>query len=67
MAVEAVGPRVRLRPEVKAGLNGEPKGEGVGGHWIQAYYLHSLLSEAGGALEVTVADDRVLVRARVGA
>ena len=67
MAVEAVGPRVRLRPEVKAGLAGEPKGEGVGGHWIQAYYLHSLLSEAGGAMEVTVGEDRVVVRARVGA
>ncbi len=67
MAVEAVGPRVRLRPEVKAGLTGEPKGDGVGGHWIQAYYLHSLLSEAGGAMEVTVGEDRVVVRARVGA
>lgn len=67
MAVEAVGPRVRLRPEVRAGLRGEPKGEGVGGHWVQSYYLFALLNEAGGALDVTVGEDRVIVRARVRA
>ena len=67
MAIEAVGPRVRLRPEVGVGLRGEPKGEGLGGHWVQAYYLHALLTEAGGSLDVTVAEDRVTVRARVAA
>lgn len=67
MAVEAVGPRLRLRPEVQAGLKGQPKGEGVGGHWVQAYYLNRLLTEAGGSLELSLAEDRVVIRARVGA
>lgn len=65
IGVEAQGPRARLRPEVVAGLHGDPLGEGLGGHWVQAYYLHALLKAAGGRVEHIVADDRVLFRARV--
>jgi histidine phosphotransferase ChpT len=65
--VEARGPRARLRPEVVAGLNGEPLGEGLGGHWVQAYYLHALVQAAGGAVEWEIADERVALRARTPA
>jgi histidine phosphotransferase ChpT len=64
MLVEATGPRVRLRPEVISGLKGEPLGEGLSGHWVQAYYLHALLKSAGGAIEPQVDEDKVVLRAR---
>lgn len=64
IGAEAQGPRVRLRPEVGAGLRGEPLGEGLGGHWVQAYYLHALLTAAGGSLDFTQSEDRVILRAR---
>ena len=41
MSVEASGPRARLRPEVVRGLRGEALGEGLSGHWVQAYYLYA--------------------------
>lgn len=63
--VDAQGTRARLRPEVIAGLRGEPLGEGLGGHWVQAYYLHALLTAAGGKLDFAQADDHVTLRARV--
>ena len=63
--VEAQGPRARLRPEVIAGLRGEALGEGLGGHWVQAYYLHALLTAAGGKLDFAQAEERVTLRARV--
>ncbi len=64
IAVEAVGARSRLRPEVARGLAGEPQGEGLSGHWVQAYYLHALLEAAGGRVEAAAEDGRVLLRAR---
>jgi histidine phosphotransferase ChpT len=64
IGVEAQGPRVRLRPEVISGLRGEKLAEGLGGHWVQAYYLHALLKAAGGSLDYTVMDERVMLRAR---
>ena len=67
IGVEAGGPRARLRPEVTAGLRGERLGEGLGGHWVQAYYLHALLKAAGGAVDYSVAEERVILRARVPA
>jgi histidine phosphotransferase ChpT len=67
IGVEAQGSRARLRPEVMAGLRGERLGEGLGGHWVQAYYLHALLKAAGGAVDYSVAEERVILRARVPA
>jgi len=65
IGVEALGPRARLRPEVRAGLRGDPLGEGLGGHWVQAYYLYALLAEARGGLDFAEAEERVTLRARV--
>lgn len=67
MAAEALAPRARLRPEVAAGLAGRPQGEGLTGHWVQAYYLHALLEQAGGRVEALAEEGRVLMRARVPA
>ena len=64
LAVEAQGGRARLRPEVAAGLRGEPLGEGLGGHWVQAYYLHALLKAAGGRVDFAVTEEKVILRAR---
>jgi histidine phosphotransferase ChpT len=67
LQVEAAGPRARLRPEVTDGLRGQRLEGGLGGHWVQAYYLHLLLKAAGGRVDFNVADDRVILRARVPA
>ena len=61
--LEARGPRARLRVEAQAGLNGQPMTEGLPGQWVQAYYLHALVSDAGGRLESTISDDLVAVSA----
>ncbi len=61
----AVGARVRLRPEVLEGLNGERLGEGLGGHWVQAFYLRGLIDSAGGALEVDIGEGEVTLSAWV--
>jgi histidine phosphotransferase ChpT len=64
MSMEAGGPRARLRPEVIRGLKGEAQGEGLSGHWVQAYYLHALLKAAGGGIDHHVAEEKVILRAR---
>lgn len=64
IGVEATGNRCRLRPEVTAGLKGEALTEGLGGHWVQAYYLHVLLKSVGGAVDYAAEEGRVVLRAR---
>lgn len=64
MSIEATGPRARLRPEMLEGLHGEALTDGLGGYWVQAYYLHSLLKAAGGQVDALVAEGRVVLRAR---
>ena len=64
---EAKGPRVRLRPEVITGLGGQRLTEGLGGQWVQSYYLSTLIAAAGGKLGYEVAEDLVRLRARVPA
>ena len=59
IAIEAVGPRARLRPEVLAGLRGEGPGEGLHGHWVQAYYVHLFLTDAGGRVFADVGEEKV--------
>jgi len=59
IAIEAVGPRARLRPEVLAGLRGDGPGEGLHGHWVQAYYVHLFLTDAGGRVFVDLAEEKV--------
>jgi len=65
ITAHSTGARARLRPEVIDGLNGLPLGEGLGGHWVQAYYLRGIVEAAGGSLEVAVEPESVMVRARL--
>ena len=67
LSLEAIGPKVRMRPEVLSGLRGEPKGQALGGHWVQAYYLQAVLRDAGGQLELSLGEDRIAVVARLAA
>lgn len=59
IAIEAIGSRARLRPEVLAGLRGEGPGEGLHGHWVQAYYVHLFLTDAGGRVFADVSEEKV--------
>lgn len=59
IAVEAVGPKARLRPEVLRGLRGEPLGEGLHGHWVQAYYVHLFMGDAQGRVFADVNEEKV--------
>ena len=65
IAVEAVGAKARLRPEVLGGLRGEPMGEGLHGHWVQAYYVHLFLADAGGRIFADVNEEKVTFAATV--
>lgn len=67
IAVEAKGGRARLRPEVLAGLRGEPRGEGLHGHWVQAYYVHLFVADAGGRLFAEAGDEKVVFAATIPA
>jgi len=64
MSVESSGSRARLRPEVIRGLKGEALGEGLSGHWVQAYYLHVLLKGVGGRVDYHAVEEKVTLRAR---
>ncbi len=67
MVIEAEG-RARLRPEVLAGLNGDPLPEGaLGGQWVQAYYLSLVLAAAGGEVSADTSDEHVRLSAWVPA
>jgi histidine phosphotransferase ChpT len=59
IAIEATGPRARLRSEVLAGLRGDALSEGLPGHWVQAYYVHQFISDAGGRVFADVAEEKV--------
>ena len=67
IAVEAVGPRARLRPEVLGGLQGEGPGDGLHGHWVQARYVHLFVTDAGGRVFAEVAEEKVTLAATVPA
>ena len=63
LALDAEGPRARLRPEAIDGLEGRPFSEGLGGQWVQAFFMRSVIDQAAGTL-VYEADEGV-VRLRV--
>jgi histidine phosphotransferase ChpT len=67
IAVEATGPRARLRPEVLGGLQGEGPGEGLHGHWVQARYVHFFVTDAGGRVFADVAEEKVTLAATIPA
>lgn len=64
-SVRATGARARLRPEVRDGLNGAALAEGLSGHWVQAYFLRSLVDAAGGSLDIATEDGEVNVKVRL--
>jgi histidine phosphotransferase ChpT len=65
VCVRAEGTKARLRQEVADGLAGLPLGDGLGGHWVQAYYLKSLVDAADGVIETEIGETTVTVRARM--
>jgi histidine phosphotransferase ChpT len=65
--VEARSNRVRLRPEVVSGLNGEKLEGGLSGQWVQAFYLNALVCEAGGRLDHHIGDEVLTLAARLPA
>ncbi len=67
ISIESTGPRARLRPEVLDGLAGRVMGEGLHGHWVQAYYVHLVVSDAGGRVAAEVGEERVLLTAALPA
>ena len=67
IAIEAQGPRARLRPEVLAGLRGLAQGEGLHGHWVQAYYVQLFVTDAGGRVFADVQEERVVFAATLPA
>ncbi|HEX3364091.1 histidine phosphotransferase ChpT [Phenylobacterium sp.] len=67
IAIEAVGPRARLRPEVLAGLAGDGPGEGMHGHWVQARYVNLFVTDAGGRVLAEVAEEKVTLAATIPA
>jgi histidine phosphotransferase ChpT len=62
MAVEARGPRARLKPETTTGLKGERLTEGLAGQWIQAYWLSQVVADAKGSMSVETDQDLVSIR-----
>jgi len=67
VAVEAIGPRARLRPEVLAGLRGEAPGEGLHGHWVQARYVNLFVGDAGGRVFADAGEEKVTFAATIPA
>src|SRR5262249_41916382 len=65
VAVEARGPRARLKPETVTGLKGERLVEGLAGQWIQAFWLSEIVAEAKGTLDLELDEDLVRIRIRL--
>jgi len=63
----ARGPKARLNIDVQNGLSGAPLGDGLGGRWVQAYYIHALTAAAGGHIEAQASDELVTLRATIPA
>ncbi|HEY2709075.1 MAG TPA: histidine phosphotransferase family protein [Caulobacteraceae bacterium] len=61
----ARGPKARLHAEVEGGLAGRPLGDGLGGRWVQPYYIAVLTHAAGGTIEAEAADELVTIKARI--
>jgi histidine phosphotransferase ChpT len=67
LSVRGEGPKISLKPEVIEGLNGQPMSEGLGGYWVQAYYLQSLLGDVGGTITQAASETSVEITARLRA
>jgi histidine phosphotransferase ChpT len=67
VAAIARGPKARINAEVQTGLAGAPLGEGLGGRWVQAYYIHVLAEAAHGQIEARAQDELVTLKAIIPA
>lgn len=65
--VEGHGPRLRLDPQVAGGLRGEPAPPGPAGKWVQAFYVHNQVKEAGGVAACEQTDEKVVFSAALPA
>ena len=65
VCVRADGAKARLRPEVADGLAGLPLGDGLGGHWVQAYYLKGLVDAVDGVLDSEISETGITIRVRL--
>jgi len=65
ITLDARGPRARLRPETAEGLKGLALSEGMAGQWVQAYYLHALVTAAGGVIVSAAEAERVTAEIRL--
>ena len=65
LAVMATGDRVRLHAEILSGLAGAPQTEGLAGRWVQARFLHAIITDAGGALGAEVLPGAIRLWARI--
>ena len=65
ITLRATGPKSRLRPEVLGGLRGEGPGEGLHGHWVQAYYVYLFVRDAGGHVSTEIGEERVTFAATI--
>ena len=63
--LDAEGARARLRPEAIDGLEGRRFDEGLGGQWVQTYFLRSIVDRAGGTLEFEIVEGAVRVRVKL--
>ncbi len=63
--LDAEGARARLRQEAIDGLEGRRFNEGLGGQWVQTYFLRSIVDQAGGTLEYEIEEDAVRVRVKL--
>jgi histidine phosphotransferase ChpT len=59
LVVDAVALRARLYPEVRAGLEGHPRGDGLAGRWVQAAFVHAVVCAAGGTVSAAADADGV--------
>jgi len=62
--VEAAGPRAKVKPEILAGLQGGPRGDGLSGQWAPAYQIWAGARAQGGNIEVSAGDGGVVFEAR---
>ncbi|HEV7158949.1 MAG TPA: histidine phosphotransferase family protein [Caulobacteraceae bacterium] len=62
LAVEMVGPKVLLKPEVRAGLGGQPLPQGIAGRWIHGALLSLWVRAGGGTIAVEDAAGSASIR-----
>lgn len=57
--IEGRGPRLRLDPQVAGGLKGEAAPSGPARKWVQAFYVHTQVKEAGGVAACEQTEEKV--------